>query len=104
MLKLKKIKAEDRNRCEMPKPVSSHPSLYLNNVQVPEIKDWEVLEEYEMIIRVKQRSRGEQGDGSVDGSFDVVAYKVIDKKKIEDMTDEEFAEYQGKSLEAGELQ
>ena len=39
----------------------------------------------------------------VRATFDVTAYKNLPEKAIEDMTDEEFGEFQGEALARGSL-
>lgn len=78
------------------------PSFKVDSDQMPEIKSWENGGKYKMIIEVEQMEKNDHEDGN-DATFDIVAYQVIPTKGIDDMTDEEFGEYQGKSLDKGEL-
>lgn len=97
-MKLKKIKVEEPKGLDVVSEKAwCYPTLHLDTSVVPEMKDWEVGEEYEMVIRVKQKSRNES-EHHTSGSFDVVAYHVPKEKDIDDMTDEEFGEYQGRAL------
>lgn len=77
------------------------PSLHLSSKQMPEIRNWEVGSNYKLVIEVNMRSKSEDeksGKTNASGSLELVAYKVIKEKTIDDMTDEEFGEYQGKEL------
>lgn len=107
-LKLKMIKQVQ----ESESPVDSFgkfphcPSLYMSSDQVPEVAKFEVGESYDIVIRVTPRSKDEHE--TVDNErcsveCAVVAYKVIEKKSIDDMTDKEFGEYQGQALDSGKL-
>jgi len=100
---LKKIKVNNSSN-EVPsvgKDLSA-PSFYMSAEQMPEIKDWEVGKKYQLIIEVEQISKNEH-ENSVHASFEIVAYKHIPKKSIDEMTDEEFGEYQNQSVNKGEL-
>ncbi len=82
------------------------PSFSLNSNQVSEIKDWEVGGKYKLVIVVEQKSKSNNSSATaniIEGSFNILAYKYIPVKKIEDMTDAEFEEYQGKALHMGKL-
>ena len=86
MLKLKKIPtAKNHEGMDMPMMGEYPPTLHLTGKQVPEIKDWDVGEEYEMVVRVKQTSKSENKDGMVDASFEVTAYKAMDEMSDSDM-------------------
>lgn len=94
-IKLKKIKINESKESVMPS--SSAPNFYINAGQMPEIKDWEVGKKYKLVIEVEQKSKNERED-SVDASFDILAYKHLKEKSIDEMDDKEFGEYKGKQL------
>lgn len=96
MLKLKKIEAEKYP--EYPEQGARFlPTIYLDSRQIAEIRDWEVGEEYTLILKVKQTSKSEndkEKDGkvnSVRAEFDVIAYKAI-SEDYENMSSEDFKE------------
>lgn len=103
MLKLKKIQSEKIDMVEEGRRYL--PTLYLDSKQVPEIKDWEVGETYHVILELRQTSKNEndtEKDGkvnSVSAQFDIVAYKPMEMEKdMDEMTDEEIEEMQGKVM------
>mgnify|MGYP001609871838 FL=1 len=49
------------------------------------------------MIEVEQKSKNERED-SVDASFEILAYKHLKEKSINEMDDKEFGEYQGKQM------
>lgn len=103
MTHLKKIKVSSM-QVDVPS-IGKHlsaPSFYIDAAQMPEIKHWEVGGKYRLVIDVEQKSKNERED-STDASFDILAYRHLPKKSIDDMTDQEFGEYQGESLAKGEL-
>ncbi len=104
---LKKIRVSESNDDQ---PISGPPlpQFFADDSQIPEIKDWEVGGRYKLVIEVEQRSKSKVhtsvGDkDTIDGRFDIVAYKHLPEKDIKDMTDEEFGEYEGKALSKGKL-
>lgn len=103
---LKKIAEPEKHKntmsYDMPEMSMDRPSFYVNGQQMPEIKDWEVGEEYQLVVNVTMKSKNENDD-KIDGRFEIGAYKHMPKKKMEDMDDKEFAEYQGKVLSTGKL-
>lgn len=77
------------------------PSFHISSKQMSEIRDWEVGKNYKIVIEVNMKSKSEDersGVTNASGSLELVAYKVLKTKSIDDMTDEEFGEYQGKEL------
>ena len=75
------------------------PSFHIDARQMQEIKGWTPPHEYTLIVRIKQTNK------TVDpvtlkhtAEFDIVAYKHIPDKTIEEMSDKEFGEYQGEEL------
>lgn len=99
-MKLKKIPVKESKEMmdSVPHEMGMYPpSFYVGSKQIPEIKNWEVGETYQLVIEVVQKSKTEN-DMGVDSSFDIVAYKYLPKKKVEDMNDEEFGEYQGEVM------
>lgn len=109
MIHLKKIKVrESQHGVDMPSQSHSlhAPSFSVMSEQMPEIKDWKVGEKYRLMIEVEQKAMTKidvDGKSSIEARFDIVAYKHLPKKSIEDMNDDEFGEYMGKSLDKGEL-
>ena len=96
---LKKIKQPEMSH-EMPLPTG--PTFYIDANQMPEIKDWEVGKKYRLVVEVEQKSRNERED-MIDGSFEIVAYKHLADKKMENMDDKEFEEYSNKVVNQGHL-
>lgn len=78
------------------------PSVHLSSKQMPEIRNWEVGKNYKLVIEVNMRSKNEDerdGKTNASGSLEIVGYKVLGKAKdIDEMSDKEFGEYQGKAL------
>jgi|SRR3990167_2890314 len=101
MMHLKKIKVDEMQGV-MPNPMSWPPSFSINAKQMPEIKDWEVGKKYRLVIEVEQKSKNERED-SLDASFEIVAYKHLKEKTMDEMSDSEFGEYQGQVMERGHL-
>ncbi len=103
-LNLKKIpvaKTKPKYMIEESKLPYYLPSFSLSSKQMPEIRKWDVGKNYKLVIEVNMRSKNEnERDGNTDasGSLEIVAYKIIKTKSIDDMSDEEFGEYQGKEL------
>ena len=106
-IKLKKIKA-----LESPVAFATDtkgrnlPVIYVDDVQIPEIKDWDVNRTYKMVVELKQTSKSTmtvgKGEERVDARFDIVAYKYLPKKEMKDMDSEEFGKYQGEVLSGKE--
>lgn len=90
--------------CEM--EVTCTPSFHVEEWQMPEISGCEVGEKYKFTIEVEMKSKNEyKGDEiNTNGSFSILAYKMEKKKTVEEMSDEEFAKYQSKSLAKGKLE
>jgi len=100
---LKKIKVSSDG--DMPASIGNRhypPSFSVDAEQMPEIKNWEVGAKYRLVIEVEQTSKNEN-EHMVTGGFNIVAYKHLPTKSIDDMTDKEFAEYQDESLSKGNL-
>ena len=100
MPNLKKIKVSDESKSvgESIKPYYSAPRFYVDAEQISEIKGWEVGSNYRLIVEVEQVSKEEREDGTISASFKIVAYKHLRSKTIDEMSDKEFGEYQGKAL------
>ena len=100
-IKLKKIPVrviDEVEALESPDmPPAYPPSFDVNDIQMPEIKDWEVGKKYKFIIEVEQKSKNETKK-KIRVSFDIIAYKYLKPKSIDEMTDEEFGQHQGESL------
>src|SRR3990167_2170356 len=102
MSHLKKIKVSEPGGVDMPRPYHSAPSFYVDAEQMSEIKDWEVGKKYRLVVEVEQKTKNESED-SVSASFEIIAYKHMKEKTIDEMNDEEFGEYQGQAMERGHL-
>ncbi|MCK5211695.1 hypothetical protein KAJ89_03265 [Candidatus Parcubacteria bacterium] len=101
-LKLKTIPVSKPSKREESMMDEKSPSIYppsfrLDDKQVPEIKGWDVEGKYRLVIDVEMKSKRSDKKGS-HGDFDIVAYKPIVKKSINEMSDKEFGEEQGKQL------
>lgn len=103
MKHLKKIKVNEPNDVEVSEPYNSVPNFYINAEQMPEIEDWQVGEKYQIVMEVEQKSK-EINENNTSARFDIVAYRYLPKKSIDEMTDDEFGEYQSTSLDKGKLQ
>lgn len=92
MLKLKKIPTEkwDNKLSDMP----YSPSVNFDTKQIPEIKDWEVGETYQVVFEIKQMNKSENKDGMVNAGFDILGYKILG----EDMSDTDIEEMQAEGL------
>lgn len=102
--KLEKIKPLDESkRYPVDASPMSLPTIYVNSEQMPEVADWEVGKKYRVLIEVEQKSKSETavngGKQIIDARFNIVAYKAIEGKKVDDMTDEEFGKDQDEKLE-----
>lgn len=73
--------------------VAMNPCFHVDENQIKEIKNWEVGETYQMVVDVVMTSKREEQNSLVTAELDVVAYKYLPRKKIEEMTDAEFGEY-----------
>ena len=102
MKHLKKIKVSNGSDLPSVGKYHSAPSFYIDAEQMPEIKDWEVGKKYRLVVEVEQK-RKEESENSTSANLEIVAYKYLPKKSINDMTDEEFGEYQSESLNKGGL-
>ena len=103
-IKLKKIPVNGKSDIDIYPPThrSYPPQFDVDDMQMPEIKDWEVGHKYRLIIDIEQTSKNENED-RVSGNFNIIAYKYLKPKTIEEMTDKEFGEYSGESLARGSL-
>lgn len=78
------------------------PTLYVSDKDLPQIKDWEVGEEYELIIKVKQRSFNEMqnrdGTKTISSELEVTDFVVpeMEDQDISMMDNEEFSDYSTK--------
>jgi hypothetical protein len=92
MLKEKMEKVKPEKMGEMDKPAKEYfPSFCLNSKTLPEIKDWEVGEEYYLVLKVEQKSKNMHADDKDEkwhADFDIKEIGVLDK---EDQVDEEDA-------------
>jgi len=103
-IKLKKIPVSEPSKDEKKfmdemegHPSSRLPSFDVDDKQMPEIKNWEQGESYILIVKVNMRMKRSDKRGT-NADLDIVSYKSIVKKKIDDMTDEEFGKEQSKRL------
>ena len=94
-IKLKKIKKPEMEGMKMPS--MSGPMFYVDDAQMSEIASWKVGEKYRMVVEVEMKSMSEDDHG-VNGSLEVVAYKHLKEKSINEMTDKELGEYEGQQL------
>ena len=78
-------------------PSMSAPSFYTNDEQIPELKHWEVGEKYRLVVDVIQKSK-EEVEKSTSARFEIVGYKYMPHKSMDEMTDKEFAEYQDEMM------
>ena len=106
MLTLKKIpvrKVDKSKMLGMTDDMPSYPpSFHISSKQMPEISDWKVKGKYRLVVDVEMKSIN-AGDHGASAGFDITAYAVMKEKtgtgkSIDDMTDKEFGEYQGKAL------
>lgn len=77
-----------------------YPSFSVHEKQMPEIDDWDTEQTYRMIVDVVMTGKSARKGNPTRGDFEIVAYKVLKRKTINDMSDEEFGAYQGKALAA----
>lgn len=94
-IKLNKIKHEPMKGLDM--PMSMNPMFHVSDKEMPEIKNWEVGNKYKLVIEVEQKSKSEDEMG-VHAGFEIVAYKHLKDKSLEEMSDKEFGEYQSKVM------
>jgi len=102
-IKLKTIPVRESNGAiDVPSVSLYPPSFHVNEKQMPEIKNWEVKGIYRLVIEVEQISKHEERKSddstSVGGEFNIIKYKYLPEKTIDEMDDKEFEEYQGKEL------
>jgi len=89
--KLKKVKPEKNGMPEV-KSKEYFPSVHFDSKTLPEIKDWEVGEEYVVVMKLKQTSYSEHEndkENTADASFDIVEIGVLDKEDNNETDDEE---------------
>ena len=103
---LKKIRVSKlREGFDHPVPSDSHlppfpPNFRANENQIPEMKGWPQGGHYIMVMEIRMSEKSGDEGKPVNGSFDIVAYKYLPKKTIDEMTDEEFGSHQGEALDA----
>ena len=73
------------------------PVLNVDNKHMQEIEDWEVGKKYKMVIEVEMKSKSMNRE-MVSGGFDILAYKYLKDKTMDEMSDDEFGEYQDEQL------
>ncbi len=61
-----------------------YPCLYVDSVQMPEIEEWEVGEEYEIKVKVKMKSYSisDGGDGRSRAELSVESYERNSEKSL----------------------
>jgi len=100
MLKLKNIPVESYEENMKLDSGKYLPTLYFDEKQVPEIKDWEVGEEYDVVLRLKQTSKNENelepDENNLNAGFNIVAYKVLDSE----MSDADLEKLQAEALKS----
>jgi len=96
MEKLTKIKVEkhsdDGISDDEPQMNYYLPSFEANDLQIPEVADWEVGGTYRLMVEVTMESKSDTGK-SVNGNFKIEAYKDVTKKDVKDMDDDEFSDH-----------
>ena len=68
----------------VPTAERQHPSIYFDSKTIPEIKDWEVDEEYCVMLKIKQISKSMNTRGKkeiYDGQFEIHEVVVIEKEE-----------------------
>ena len=63
------------------KPAEIRPSIYLSDKDLPEIKNWEVGEEYWLAVEVRLSSKSiseENGKKAMRASFEILKIKSVD--------------------------
>lgn len=99
---LKTIKVNEPKKSEsqvMNEEYMSAPRMYVKGKQMLEIKEWEVGDEYHLVVKVKLAEKEENEDGRISGALQVLAYKEIKGKKVvEDMSDDELEDMQAEGL------
>ena len=103
MLNLKKIpvsKSTNDNSVESPMDSTAYaPSLHFNEKQVSEVKDWQVGEDYTLMIEVTMTSKNENEKGGVSAYFDILSYKEVnDKEMIDNMSQADLEKMQAEGL------
>ena len=83
--KLEKVKPE---KMGMEMESKHFPMLHLSSDNLSEIKDWDVGEDYHLVLKVKQKSKNED-DKMTNASFDIIEIGVLDEESEDDMGDEE---------------
>ena len=85
------VKPEKSGGCcgEVPKATKEYfPSISLDSRVLPEIKDWELDEEYTVVLKITMKSksmntRGEKKEEVYDGYFDIKEAGVVETTKEE---------------------
>ena len=74
------------------------PSFSANDKQMPEVDEWETEGRYRLVIDVVMTSKESNRHQATRGGFDIVAYKVLKTKTIDEMSDKEYGTHLGKEL------
>ncbi len=79
------------------------PCLYVSDKDLPEIKDWKIGEDYEIMVKVKMTSVSKNQMG-FNACLDVEEIMVPEEEKdIKEMDAEDFAEYSANARKKGYL-
>lgn len=90
--KLKEVKSEKHD--SLSEIAESYPGFYLNAKTLPEIRDWEVGEDYYIVVKATMRSKEKyenEDKKSCSGSFDIKEIGVVEDEDDyeEDYEDED---------------
>lgn len=87
--KLKKVKPHKMSTLESSVEKEHYPTVYLTSDTLPEIKDWEVGEEYKIVMIVEQKSKSMNVEGKEEKYNADFAIKKIGCMDMEGSEDEE---------------
>jgi hypothetical protein len=80
------------------------PSLYVTEKELPEIKQWKIGEDYEIVVKVKMTNLHlSEGAASATLVIDEMTIPSEEKDDIKEMTDKEFMGYSAKAKQKGSL-
>ncbi len=82
------VKPEESN-LDMQGSEKYYPSIHLNSKNLPAIKDWEVGEEYSVMLKIKQTSKSIENDQECSGSFEIREILVLPHEEKEEEKHEE---------------
>ncbi len=98
--KLKAVKPRKMENIDVPTG-EIYPTVCLNDKALPEIKDWEVGEEYYLVLKVEQTRKdmnSDDGGENWHADFNIKEIGVLDDMEDEMMDDEEDTEMDKQSL------